>query len=105
MGLTAIKTIINRTNKLFEISKREDPNDSVSVLPNASVTNEEEYNKKIIGIIYTDSKKTTHIRQNGDKVRYFKSGWETPSKAIPGDSQIDGDWTLIIENSYPTLKK
>lgn len=40
MGITAIKTIINKTDELIEISKREDVNDSVSVLPNSMIYEE-----------------------------------------------------------------
>ncbi len=114
MGITAIKTIINKTSELVEISKREDSNDSVSVLPNSSiqeeiwlpwVVNEDDFNKKVLEIKYTDSNKVIYVWQNGDKVRYSKAGWESPGKAIPGDSQVDGDRTLIIESSFPSLKK
>lgn len=114
MGVTAIKTIINKTNELVEISKREDPNDSVSVLPNSSmqediwlpwVVNEEDFNKKAMEIRYTDSNKVFYVWQHGDKVRYSKTGWEDPGKAIPGDSQVDGDRTLILESGFPSLKK
>ncbi len=114
MGVTAVKTIINRTNDLIEIYKREDPNDSVTILPNSSaqediwipwVVNMDDFNKKTIEIKYVDSNKIFYIWQNGDKVRYSKDGWENPGKAIPGDSQVDGDRTLIIENNYPSMKE
>jgi len=113
MGVTAIKTLTNKTNELIEFSKREDQNDSVSILPNSSinedvwipwVTNLDEFNRKAIEIRYTGSNKIVYVWQNGDKVRYSTTGWENPGKAIPGDSQVDGDRTLFIENGYPVLK-
>jgi len=114
MGITAIKTIINKTDELIEISKREDANDSVSILPNSMiyeeiwipwVVNQQDFDKKTIVIRYTKSNKVIYVWQHGDKVRYSSVGFENPAKAIPGDSQVNGDRTLTIESAYPVLSK
>lgn len=114
MGVTAIKTFVNETNELIEVTKRENKNDSVTLLPNSSakqdmwipwVETQAEFDKKVIEIRYTASNKTVYVWQNGDKVRYSNSGFENPGKAIPGDSQVNGDRILLIQNNYPVLKK
>lgn len=108
MGITSIKTILNRTNELIEIVKREDPRgDSVS-LPAGEVSNEEiwlpwvesqqDFTKKVIEIFYTSTNKKIYLWQTGDKVRYSKTGYENPGKAVIGTSEVDGDRKLIIEN-------
>ena len=113
MGVTAIKTFVNRTNELVEIVKREDPNDSVTLKPNASlqedvwlpwVTNQAEFDKKAMVITYTESNKVFYVWQHGDKVRYSKTGWEDQGKAIPGISKVDGDRTMVIEAGFPSLE-
>jgi hypothetical protein len=115
MGVTSIKTIINKTNELIEIIKREDPRgDSVS-LPSGDISNEEiwlpwvenqkDFNTKTIEITYTLSNKKIYLWQTGDKVRYSKTGYENPGKAVIGVAQVDGDRKLVIENDNISLLK
>lgn len=111
MGLTAIRAILNRTDKMIEFRKREESKDTISLDPgqvqvvNVHIPwcdNQNDFDTKAIEIKFLNTQKTLYIWQNNDKVRYSFDGWIPNGSGVFGTAHEDGDRLLTIrENLTP----
>lgn len=114
MSITAIKSIVNKTSGSIGIVKRENKDqDNISLRPNDVsneeiwipwVANQQEFNDKVIEITFFSSNNKIFIWETGGKVKWSMTGFESPGRAINGNSNSDGDRRLIIEENMVVLE-
>lgn len=105
MGVTAIKAILNRTDKMIEFRKREDSKDTISLDPDQGQVvnvdipwcdNQKDFDTKAIEIKFLNTETTLYIWQSNGKVRYSFDGWNPNGSAVFGTAHEDGGRLLTI---------
>lgn len=109
IGITAIKEIINNSKETLHIIKKENPNHDLLTIFSGNtsvheiwvpwVTNQNEFNEKVIEITFEESNKKISIWQNGNTVRYSKNGFSNGGFAVAPMQKTDGDRKLTITDT------
>ena len=99
IGITAIKEIINNSKETLHIIKKENPNHDLLTIFSGWVTNQNEFNEKVIEITFEESNKKISIWQNGNTVRYSKNGFSNGGFAVAPMQKTDGDRKLTITDT------
>ncbi len=105
MGVTAIKAILNRTDKMVEFRKREDVHDTISLDPGQAQVvdvyipwcdNQQQFDERVIEIRFLTTDEVLYIWQSKGKIRYSFNGWNDNGSAVFGTAHEDGDRILTI---------
>ena len=109
MGVTSIKTILNRTQYPMEFRKRENVSDTISLDPGeAQATeiwvpwcdNQSDFDQKAIEVKFINYDGALYIWQSKGKIRYSFDGWNDNGSAVFGTAHEDGDRAITIREDF-----